>query len=265
MTIIELNKKLYTIPTCWNELTRKQLLSVMESLFVKAFDINQGRLQLLKILTGMSWWQFFRTSTAQLQEFFYLTDFIISDRTNLTRQILEEYRGLYGPASDFDNLLMSELALCDNLFMRWSEERDKTEYLDELISMLYRPVRKGTLLKRYDKKINPEGDVREEFNQNKCFYRARKIVKHWPLSVKLAIATWYDGCRWQMVDENEEVFGGSGNSDVSKYGLVSVMLSVAETGTFGDFNKVEKQFVKTVMMQLNDSIARAREMEKQMK
>lgn len=265
MTIIEINKKLYTVPTCWNELSRKQLLQVMECLFIKEQDVNQGRLQLLKILSGMSWWQFFRAPVAGMIEFFYLTDFIISERTNLTKQILEQYGGLYGPASDFDNLLMSELALCDNLFMRWSEEREKTEYLDELISILYRPVRKGTWLKGYNKKVNPEGDVREEFNQHTCLYRAGRQIKRWPLSVKLAIATWYDGCRWQMVDENEEVFGGSGENDVSKYGLVSVMLSVAETGTFGDFNKVEKQFVKTVMMQLNDSIARAKAMEKQMK
>jgi hypothetical protein len=92
-----------------------------------------------------------------------------------------------------------------------------------------------------------------------------KIIRRWPLSVKLAIAHWYDACRWQLVEENDEVFGGSGSGDVSKYGLISVMLSVAEAGSMGTLKDVENQFVKTVMLQLNDSIAKAKAEEKKYK
>lgn len=265
MTIIELNKKLRTVPTKWNELSQKQLIAVMDTLFLSQYTVEEGRLKLLKILAGLSWWSFFRCKAADLQEYLYLTDFILAKETHLTEQLLPEYKDMYGPVSEFDNLLMKELVVCDNLFMRWSEDRNNVQLLDEFVAVLYRPVRKGSIWKDYNTKINPEGDVREEFNMNVCQYRAKRKISRWPMAVKLAITTWYDACRWQLVDENDEVFGGENSGDVSKYGLISVMLSVAETGALGDLSKVENQYVKTVMLQLNDSIAKAKEQEKKLK
>lgn len=267
MKLIELNKKMYLVPASWNELTGRQVIAIMDCLFLKQYSEAQARLQLLKILTGMSWWSFFRCTAAQLDEFFYLSDFLLQKETQFTKQLLPEYDGLYAPESDFDNLLMKELVICDNLFMRWSEDRADESLLNDFVSVLYRPLRPGRYLGLvpYNKTINPEGDVREEFNFNRSLYRSKKIIFRWPLSVRMAIAHWYDGCRWQLVEENDEVFGGSGSEDVSKYGLISVMLSVAETGSMGTLKDVENQFVKTVMLQLNDSIAKAKAEEKKYK
>lgn len=259
MTIIEINKKLYTIPTTWNELTKGQLLAIMDTLFMQQYTGEQGCLKLLKVLAGMSWWDFFKANPEEMAEYFYLVEFLLDEKKQLTKQLIEEYDGLHGPASSFDNLKMKELAICDSYFMQWAEDRENMSLLNDFVSLLYRPGKND-----YNKKINKDGDVREEFNQNVSAYNVKKKIQYWPKAVKLAIAWWYDSCRWEMVEENDEVFGGTGG-EVSKYGLASVMLSVAEGGALGDFDKVGEQYVHTVMMQLNESIRRAKEIEKQTK
>lgn len=67
MTVIELNDKVYAIPTEWNELSQKQLLQVMDCLFLKEYTGEQGTLKLLKILTGMCWWKFFHTKPTDME------------------------------------------------------------------------------------------------------------------------------------------------------------------------------------------------------
>lgn len=260
MTIIELNKRYYTVPTQWNELSQQQLIAVMETLFMRQYTGEQGCLKLLKILLGFNWWQFFRSKPTEMAEYFYLTLFLLSEQRQLTDQLLPVYDELHGPDKEFNNLVMQELAICDGVFMQWAEDRENHELLNQLCSLLYRPAKED-----YNFKKNIDGDARIPFNQNLCEYYCRTKVHKWPMSVKLAIAYWYDACRWQLVEENEDVFGGDNSGEVSKYGLVSVMLSVAESGSLGDFSKVEQHNVHTVMIQLNESIRKAKEQEKAMK
>lgn len=282
MTIIELNKRYHTIPTEWNELSQQQLLQVMECFFMRQYTGEQALLKLLKILCNMNFWQFFNTPVTSckkrtgllrskqevtgMEEYLYLTSFLFNERTGLTKQLLPVYDNLYGPESNFDNLQMKELVLCDALFMQWSEDKENISLLDDFVSLLYRPLRKSaSYFKIYDIEKNPEGDVREPFNQNLSAWRAKNIISHWPINVKLAIVYWYDACRWELVDQNEEVFGSDSGGDVSKYGLAAVMLSVAEGNALGDLTSVENHYVKTVLMQIDERIRKAKAQEKAMK
>lgn len=265
MTIIELNRRYYTVPTAWNELSGKQLIGIMECLFVTSFSSEQALLKLLKILTGMNYWQFFRQKPTEMAEYLYLTEFLLQQRTELTKQLLPvlfpekpEEKRFYGPADEISNLLMGEFIFSEAFFMQWCDDKNNMEPLNELCAVLYRPAKKN-----YDHKRNPDGDPREEYNGNLCHYRAVNEVKKWPLAVKLAIATWYDACRWKMVDDNPDVFAGGG--EPGRYGLVSVMRKVAEGGVLGDFKSVEKTHVNLVMIELNESIADAKAQEKAMK
>lgn len=264
MTVIELNKRFYTIPTGWNELSQKQLLEVMDTLFFKTYSAEQALLKLLKILTGMNYWQFFRQKPTEMSEFLYLTSFLLEEKATLTHQLIPEYAGMYGPEQSFDNLRMKELVLTEDFYMTWCEDKENTELLNELCSILYRPLRRGSLWKKYDIDKNPKGDPREDYNQNVCSWRAKHIICKWPMNVKLAIATWYEGCRTEMVENNPEVFGGAGG-ELAKYGLVSVMRRIAKEGTFGTFEQVEEKLVNLIMIDLNESVAEGKEMEKQMK
>lgn len=260
MKIIELNKKLYSIPTEWNELSQKQLLEVMDCLFMQQYTAEQGQLKLLKILTGMSFFDFFRTRAMDMDDYLYLTEFLLKDQKGLTKQLILEYDGLFGPSDELGNLVMQELVFSDSYFQQWSEHKEDLVMLDKLVAVLYRPAKEG-----YEFDKDPDGDAREEYNQNLCNWRALHQVKNWPLNVKLAIAAWYDACRWKIVDDNEEVFGGSSSGEMAQYGLISVIRRVAQGGVLGDFNSVEKKYVSLVMIELNESIADAKAQEKAMK
>ena len=81
------------------------------------------------------------------------------------------------------------------------------------------------------------------------------------MNVKLAIFHWYQACRQKMISENPDVFTG-GSGEVAKYGLLSVMRTIAESGIHGDFDKVQKMYVKMWMMELNEKIDEAKKIEK---
>jgi hypothetical protein len=263
---IELNKSFLDIPEHWNELTQKQLLQVMEILYLRNYKAEQMLLQLVKTMARLKNYQFFRCRPEDLEEYFYLLHFLLKPDFEFTCNHLPVYpftdaRGqrytFYGPEDELGNLRMKEFTFTEDFYMQWfdSEKKD-TEALDNLISILYRPGKKN-----YDIIINPEGDPREAFNLNICLHQAKRYIRFWPMSVKLAIATWYDGCRRFIVDGNPDVFSG-GSGEPARYGLVSIMLNVAEGGVFGDFDKVEDQYVNLVMMQLNEVVDQGKRLKK---
>lgn len=267
MTRISINKKFYDVPTEWNELSQKQLLAIMDCFFARQYTGDQCLLVLLKILCNMSWFQFFRAPVSAhkmpedvsgMEEYLYLTMFLL-EKNDLTKQLITEYRGLYGPASEFDNLKMCELAICDGAYLQWMAEKENTDHLNYLVALLYRPAKEG-----YDFDLNPDGDPRQPFNMHISQFYAKTIINKWPINVKMAIAYWYGGCRWKLVEDNEDVFDESGG-DPSKFGLASLMLDVAGTSTLGDFSRVEEHLVHTVMMHLQEAIRKGKEQEKAMK
>lgn len=254
MTIIQPYKKLYTVSTAWNELSGEQLLQVMKAFGNKRYNELQLLLKLLKILAGMDWFQFLKLGV-RLEEFIYLVAFLFTDN-NLTKQLLPYYHckktgnKFYGPADELNNLVMKEFVFSEDYFMRWSDDKENIELLNEFVAVLYRPVKN-----KYDFKKNPDGDCRIAFNENVCAWYAKDEIKHWPHHVKMAIATWYSHCRQKMIDDNPDVFGGSG--EPAKYGLIEVMHNVAEEAVFGNFKEVENQYVNLVLISLNIAVQKA--------
>ena len=264
MRIIELNKRLYTVPENWNELTGRQLLAVMEVLY-GAYPVNAAQLKLLKILTGISWYRFFLCPLAERADFLYLTHFLVNEN-NLTKQLLPEYRGMFGPDDDFNNITGEEFVFSEDFYFKCfaQTEEDNIRVMDEaainnLVAVLYRPMKKG-----YDKKKNADGDPRVAFNQNVCAYHARRTIRKWPLEARLAIFTWYEACRKKMIESNPDIFSG-GSGETAKYGLISVMRVIAEGGIHGTFEQVQKMFVQMWMVELNEKAAEAKRAEQNSK
>jgi hypothetical protein len=196
VTIIELNKRLYAVPTQWNELTRRQLLQVIK-VFYSEKPIEHVLLNLARIITGISWIRFFLAPIEELEEFIYLTHFMIKENS-LTRQLITSYRSFYGPADDFNNITGDEFVFSEDQYFCYVNSKKKDQAaLDNLVSILFRPSKE-----LYDHKLNKDGDARIAFNENICrFYADRKISK-WPEHVKLAIFHWYEACREKMIKDN---------------------------------------------------------------
>lgn len=254
MTIIQLRNRFYTLPTSWDELTGKQLIAVMKVINA-APEETAGKMMLLRILTGMPWYKWMFQKVEELEDELYNVDFLLSNYP--VKQVLPSFKGLHGPAGDFDNLRIGEFAFCEFYFKEYEKKgaENGVKELNQLVGTLYRRQKRF-----YNTKINAAGDVRQPFNKNLTETVYPTAVKNWPIEVKLAVAAWFKGCRIQLEKEFKQVFSGGG--DVAKYGLWSVMNSVAEKGNHGTFDKVEDMLIKEFFMELTESIEKAKKYEK---
>lgn len=253
MTLVEIHKKFYSVPTHWNELTGRQLVQIIRVLQSDEL-LLPAQVKLLKILTGISWFRLWFGGILDIEDKVYLTEFLLQDN-QLTRNVIPEYRGLYGPGDDFSNLVVAEFVFAEQYYSIYKDDKEVAA-LDMLIATLYRP---GKLF--YNKSLNKDGDIRRPFNDFVIPYYQKKVSK-WPLDVKLAILHWYDGCRSKLVADNPNVFGGQSTGEPSLYGLFSIMRGVADKGVHGDLSKVEKMYVQVFLLELNELVAEADRIEK---
>lgn len=268
MTIIQLNKRFYTVPEKWNELSAVQLIRICKVLLQKPEEIT-GRMMLLKILTGMSSLRWLTQHVDELEDHLYLCDFLLTD-ANLTEQLLPVFplstfrfplsTCLHGPAANFDNLRIGEFSFCDFFYKEYEKKgvENGINELDRLVGTLYR-----SLKPLYNRKTNPDGDCRALFNKNLVDSYYPQQVKRWPLEVKVAIAWWFKACRVELQKQFANVFNGGG--EVAKYGMWSVMNAVAEKGNHGPFADVEQMLLKEFMMELSESIEKNKKLEQKMK
>ncbi len=267
MTIVEIGNKLYPVPQKWEELSFQQLADVLPVLYSDK-ELDQGRLQILKVITGITWFRLKVAGAADYQDKLYLVDWMLQENT-LTKNLLPLYRNrwgygpnYYGPADDFNNLLISEFIFTEQYYHQYRYE-DATpsanvDALNKLVAVLYRPGKKG-----YDRHRNPDGDIREPFNDNLIPYQSR-LVAAWPFEFKQAIGFWYEGCRNQLLKDFPKVFGGSGGGE-SVYGLWDILFNIAEKNVMGDMHMVEGQLLKTVLMVITKTIHDAEQLEKMYK
>lgn len=237
MTIIELNKKLWPFPESWNELSTAQAIKCM-AVLLHGYNVDQAYLQFIRILSGCGWYNFFSTKKAHLQQYLYLCDFLLNP-TSLTAQLLPRYNGLVGPAKDFDNLRMNEYAYAQSFFEDYRDNENK-EALHKLVATLYRPA--GG---------DDAEDVREPFSEFKMLMRVRQ-VSQWPPHVLELVYLWYGGCYSKLMEYAKNI-PTSGDAQPALHGIVSIMRNVAREGTYGDFEKVERLYVKMFFMELMES------------
>ena len=249
--IVKINRRNYQVPTDWNELTGAQLVQITRVLLTPEPNPITSALRLLKIITGMGWWRFFICPAHELHQQLHLVDFIMTANTltkNLFPVVRSRFKKYYGPGDNFSNLIMDEFAFADEYYLEFRDDETKMEPLNNLVATLYRRAKKG-----YDHKRNPDGDARVPFNENLSDYHAKRVVAKWSLYKKLAIAQWYGACREQMAKDFPTVFTGGG--EPARWGMVSMMRNVAKNGVHGDFKDVERQYVKMILMEMDEMIA----------
>lgn len=251
---VELSGKYYEVPKQWNELSSGQLLSIVDIFYGKSTISLADQFIVFKILFCLSNRRMKKVDTDELLDKLYLIHFLLTGNT-LIKNLFPTYKGFHGPADDFNTLLVCEFIFSEGYYRMYKDFEKQGSpaiaSLNNLIAVLYRPGRKG-----YDMKCNPDGDVREPYNDNLTPHYASQIAK-WPIRIKYAILHWFEGCYQNLINNNPELFGGGGG-EPSLYGLWSVMRGVAEKGIHGDIKQVEKLYVKVFMMELNEMIREAK-------
>jgi len=257
MQLIKINKKFYQVPQSWNEVTARQLVKLMD-VIDQDLPKEEATIIIFKILTGATWLNLWRSGAETLEDKLHITDFIFSG-AGLTKNVLPSFRGMYGPRDNFDNLVAAEFLAAESFYLATLQDSLQADVnINFLVGILYRPAKAG-----YNKTKNQDGDIREPFNDNLISYNSKRI-SGWPAAIKKAVVFWYAGCRDQLIAEFPDIFlkGGSSGGDPGKYGLWDMLYNIADKGIFGDFDKVEKQYIKTVFMAVTNILLEAERLKK---
>ncbi|WP_375435098.1 hypothetical protein [uncultured Hymenobacter sp.] len=256
MEKLQIGRTPYRVVSTWNELTRAQLLDLLRVLYGPANQLPQP-LRLLSVLSGVPLPQLLALPAVVVTQLYALTKWTSSEEHHLTAQLLPEVRlqrsqRYAGPKSSLKNLLFGEFIFADTYFRAWATHRSAAA-LDLFVATLYRPPVPG--LGPSDARW--QGDRREPFNEHRTEYFAAKLAAL-PDDQKLAITTWYRGCRAQLEKEFPEIFAvheeeTTGKKEGGDWGQVLRKLS---GGAFGPLEQTARQHARTVLAEMQD-LARA--------
>ena len=258
METLQIGPVVKQVPSTWNELRRRQLLDVLAQLYSPAQPDH--RLQLLSLLTGFRLPVLTGLAVDVLAQLLPLTDWVSSADHLLTKQLLptvgipgrhlsERPTTWHGPAAHLSNLLFGEFIFADTFFVLYCLF-SRPEHLDQFLTVLYRPARRGA---------NPEaddwnGDVRVAFNEHQLEARTQR-AQHVPAIEKLAVLTWYRGCRAQLAQEFADVFVEADQDAPASKGQApdwTRVLRKLSGGAFGTVTQTAGQPLRLVLAEMQD-------------
>ena len=254
-------KKQYTIPSSYDELSGKQLIGLAD-VFLRLYDTEETMLRALKVLMGKS---LFRFCMIPMDGRFRMLEHIqwVLDKQVSCRQLVPAFRKnifsktFVGPCGEFDNLTIAEFHYAERFYKQMVKANesgeDQHEPLNYLVAVLYRLPKDG-----YDFELNSEGDGRREFKANELGHFAKQISK-WPPRVKFAILMWYSACRDMLVEMYEPVFGGGEEDDDE--GMFGIIRGISGP-VYGSIDKVEHLNIHTALAEICKQIKESEELSK---
>jgi hypothetical protein len=262
MTTITLDKHKMQFPTCWNELTLKQLLGLYTLLLpgtiVGTKSLAKSVIIIKLIAPNLFKFRFFfkfmqLPKHMVVQVFFPVIEFLTESNT-LTEFKLKSFRvGLtkyYAPADGLKNITIDEFRWADKMYIKYKNTND-TDYLDGLVAILYRKKRKdyNPTLPTY------KGDIREDFNEHTISKNSEKVDKL-PLAKKHVILLAYEGSRNKQIAACEHLFSDTQKSTGKNDGYGGLLLELAGT-KFGTYEQTCKTNWKIAFNYLENQAEKA--------
>jgi|GEM_PF-1443310 len=181
------------------------------------------------------------------------------------------WRNYYGPSNAFKNVKIGEYTDALKLFLQFNATGEM-DLLYEFVATLYRPKKRFHFIVKHFN--NYDGDCRVQYNSNKLENRI-KAFKYAPIgfiygvylyfaSFQIAITageiTWAD----KTLNLSILFTGGSPAPEIeaADIGLDSVIFSMAESGAFGDYEKVLNTPFWTMMIKMYDARVKQLQQEK---
>ncbi|MDO7853147.1 hypothetical protein [Hymenobacter convexus] len=275
MNTLQIGTTTKQVPSTWNEMTRRQLLQVLAHFYGTA--LNAGwRLEMLSLLTDFQLPLLCALESDVLAQLLPLTDFVLSDDHRLTAQLLPTLRipgrhwreGVttwHGPRASFSNLTFGEFMFADTFFVQYHllgqrvRLNNRSTYLDQFLAVLYRPARRvtvaGGMVEQNASPTDPDwnGDVRVPFNEHQLELRTPRVAAL-PEIEKLAVLTWYRGCRAQLAVEFPDVFAMADEDDKrpQKGPQWEPVLRKLSGGAFGTVQQTAGQPARLILAEMQD-------------
>ena len=167
---------------------------------------------------------------------------------------------VFAPKDELANLTLYEVAYTFQQYEAYLQTKDE-QHAHALIATMYRPSRPQT---REDRASDWFGDRRQPLRryEGKIDERA-KLVAGLPLLARRVIVFWFASCREHIISQWPQVFkkaegGGSGSNN--HWG--DLLLSLAETGVFGNLDNTADQHYSNAFQLLTKRDNEARELER---
>lgn len=246
----------YTVAEKWDELTGEQFKQIVNILLAD-HPGRHSEILLLSVLLGVHIKFLLKLKAEHLTGIIHLVRWIDSE-VDITQQLYPYIKApskLYGPAGGFDNVTAVEFHFLEFYYLEWKKSGDDAS-LYKFIAVMYRPAKK-----KYDIGKNPDGDIREPFNQNVTEYYASRIKKL-SRQICLCLVFQYESWRRRLEAEYKAVFTKSGPGLGIEAGWFGVFRGVAADGKFGTLDKVEQLNIHTLMLELRFLDAEEKELKR---
>lgn len=264
MHTVTLGNQAKPVAATWDELSREQVAALLPLLYGFYPNPIRQRLEVLRVLLGISPALLLCLTAVQLIEIEWLADFVLDEPVALTRQLLPQVRpawyrpAYYGPADELANVSFLEFAFADAYFVAYANTRE-TRWLDSLVATLYRPQRR-----RYrPHAADYGGDRRADFNENLLEAHTARLARL-PEATKLLVFTFYQGCRRALEQRYPLVFTPAGEAQARSHpdGWAFVLREMSG-GAFGSFAETGRQAAGQLLAKMQDDQQRAEELQRQ--
>jgi hypothetical protein len=161
-----------------------------------------------------------------------------------------DYKGTRYFLPDGETFTIGEFAFCDT-YSKMLLQGENLDAWDQLIATICRPKTKANM-----KDPNWNGDIRELYNSRICDarlplfkdlpFRIKSTVLYYSIQLQKEVTEGFEDLFVKPSKEGEEPVQTSGRN----FGWMGVIMSLAEQGVFGDFDKTFNVPAKTILLYL---------------
>ncbi len=234
-------KKVIAMPTAWEELSNAQYLGICKILCM-AISEEEARLRILKLLMGLSDYEFLRPSRRErvnerlmlqyYEKLFPEVDFIFDDSKLFSKNFIPKFTHqgttYYGPKDKLLDLTGDELEKTDFFYTAWNATK-KHELLAGIVAVLYRTE-------------NPNAPGKRKAFSEEEVEHTMKAFETLPEYVVLGIRMFYERSLMVWQQQYKDVFekGEKKNKtpDLQAWRKLNRAMAGAKRGTVSEVKKL---------------------------
>ena len=269
MVKVQFNAWEFDMPERWEECSLEQIAKLSPLIHWKIEDITETEQEYaVFILLGCSP-QFWNELTLEVQQYQALVKIA---RFAFEQKIVErpfaefKHQGItyYVFEESFANSDAVDVAWANMQYLAFANpDEPNLDALDELLATLCRPARND--LHEFQLSKDWDGDIREPYNGQRVKARAKEF-KSLDIGIKIALLQYFESQNTLFLESYANMMGDDGRAPRYENGMgwVTMLMSVAEKGTFGNFEAVCHQNVHLVWTKCLDDTLEAKEQERLM-
>ncbi|NCA76933.1 MAG: hypothetical protein EOM90_11400 [Alphaproteobacteria bacterium] len=237
MNEVQIDDQHRSLPSIWNELSRKQLIYVSR-LFNGKLNLFEFRVKVLQEFLSVKRKTFRRIEPEDAYFLSETLDFLTKE-VNLTRNVIPVIRtGLrkyYGPSDAMSNCTFGEFTLTSSVLDEYHKSGCE-DHLDQLVAILYRPKKVFWFIRRH---FTDHQDPRVRFMNRSLKRRAGRMAKvdH---CIKHSVLLFFTGVLNSLPALYPYVYRQKDETDSQDNGWASLIISLAD-------GKTDDKSLETIM------------------